>query len=95
MPSAARYLLPAGASTSEEELGPMPRMGGFELSFLLPFDRLAIYDELLVHPAIRHPLGASPNVAFAVLRPGYDPNNEVREGTRPRDALLGPCLRSF
>ena len=56
----------------------MPSMGGFELSFLLPFDRLAIYDELVVHPRIRHPLGASPNVAFAMLRPGYNPSDEVR-----------------
>ena len=56
----------------------MPRMGGFELSFYLPFDRACVYDELLVHPRRRYPLGASPNVAFSILRPGYDPDNEVR-----------------
>ena len=52
-------------------------MGGFDLSFYLAFEPQQIYEELLVHPRVRHPLGAAPNVAFAILRPGYDPKNEV------------------
>ena len=71
--------LPSGASSSVADLAPVPRMGGFELSFFLPFDRHELFDELVCHPRTRHPLGASPNVAFTILRPGYDPSNEVCE----------------
>ena len=73
--------LPPGASTSREELTPSPPMGGFELAFALPFDRCSVYDELLIHPRRGHPLGASPNVAFSVVRPGYDAHDEVSEST--------------
>ena len=70
--------LPPGTSQSTEQLAPMPDMGGFELAFFLPFDRMDIYGELVCHPSEKQPLGASPNVAFTILRPGYDPNDEVR-----------------
>ena len=72
--------LPPGASTSREELTPSPAMGGFELAFHLPFDRCSVYDELLIHPRRGHPLGASPNVAFSVIRPGYEAHEEMSVG---------------
>ena len=52
----------AGASTSTADLAPMPPMGGFELSFYLPFERTHIYDELLVHPRVRQPGGQAIDV---------------------------------
>ena len=44
-------------------------MGGFTLSFMIPFERTDVYDELLVDD---NPLGSSPNVNFEIVRPGYD-----------------------
>ena len=62
--------LPPGATASAEELDRgSPDMGGFTLSFMIPFERTDVYDELLVDD---NPLGSSPNVAFTILRPGYD-----------------------
>ena len=82
--------LPPGASTSREELTPSPPMGGFELAFALPFDRCAVYDELLIHPRRGHPLGASPNVAFSVVRPGYDAHDEMSVGCVRRVTFAQP-----
>ena len=45
-----------------------PDMGGFTLSFMIPFERTSVFDELLVAD---NPLGSAPNVAFTVLAPGY------------------------
>lgn len=50
-------------------------MGGFDISFFLPFSRQELYSELLV---VDNPLGSSPNVSFTVLRPGY--TEEVSPG---------------
>ena len=48
----------------------------FTLAFFVPFERLEVYDELLVAD---NPLGATAeNMNFTILRPGYDPNDEVR-----------------
>ena len=58
-----------GASSSVEELEyGSPDMGGFTLSFMIPFERTSVFDELLVAD---NPLGSAPNVAFTVLAPGY------------------------
>lgn len=69
----------------------MPPMGGcFDLSFFLAFEPRHIYNELVVHPRSRHPLGAAPNVAFAILRPGYDPKNEVSPGCVRKVSFASP-----
>jgi hypothetical protein len=63
----------AGASRSADGLRAEPEMGGcFSLKFFVPFARRDIYDELIVDPTERHPLGASPNVTFSMLRDGHD-----------------------
>ena len=54
-------------------------MGGFTLSFMIPFERTEVYDELLVDD---NPLGSSPNVAYTILRPGYD-GEAVRDRRKP------------
>ena len=65
--------LPAGASRPPSDgLPPQfddsPDMGGFSVSFFLPFERLDVYNELLSRD---NPLGSSPNAQFKILRPGY------------------------
>ena len=68
--------LPRGASSSWDTIPSSPDMGGFTLAFFVPFERLEVYDELLVAD---NPLGATAeNMNFTILRPGYDPNDEVR-----------------
>lgn len=72
--------LPEGATQSMEELDHgSPDMGGFTLSFMIPFERTEVYDELLVDD---NPLGSSPNVAYTILRPGYD-GEAVRDRRKP------------
>ena len=65
-------------------------MGGFELSFHLPFERRHVYDELVVHPRVRHPLGAAPNVAFTIMRPGYEPGDEMSAGCVRKVSFAAP-----
>merc|ERR1712185_278325 len=42
-------------------------MGGFTISFFLPFAADDLYNELLSE----HPLGSSPHVTFTIMRSGY------------------------
>ena len=65
--------LPPGASTppasgQAASFDESPKLGGFDLSFFLPFSRQELYSELLVAD---NPLGSSPNVTFEILRAGY------------------------
>ena len=77
--------LPRGASRSESDLAPSPDMGGFSLSFMLPFERTAVYDELLIKD---NPLGSSPNVQFTILRPGY--SSEMSAGCVRQASFVAP-----
>lgn len=63
-------VLPPGASQDPADLAAMemPDMGGFTLAFMIPFERCDVYDELLIKD---NPIGASPNMTFTELRPGY------------------------
>lgn len=65
-------------------------MGGFELSFFVPFDRLDIYAELVVNASDRLPLGASPNMVFTILRPGYDASDEMSPGCVRQVSFAAP-----
>jgi hypothetical protein len=49
------------------EFDSSPDMGGFTISFFLPFVADDLYNELLSE----FPLGSSPNVTFTILRSGY------------------------
>ena len=65
--------LPRLATRSPDDLrsprfGRSRDMGGFTISFMIPFERIDIYDELV---STSNPLGSPPNVVITVLREGY------------------------
>ncbi len=78
--------LPAGASDGDGTFASSPDMGGFTVLFSLPFSRLDVYKELLIHD---QPLGSSPNVTFTLLRPGYTADAPISPGA-VRRVEFGP-----
>ena len=46
---------------------PSPDLGGFSMSFFVPFPRLDLYKQLLIED---NPLGSGGNVHFTILREG-------------------------
>jgi len=82
--------LPPGASTpptsgQAASFDESPKLGGFDLSFYLPFSRQELYSELLVAD---NPLGSSPNVTFEILRAGY--SGEISPGCVRRCTFAAP-----
>ena len=77
--------LPHGASHSASDIEPSADMGGFSISFMVPFERTAVYDELLVPD---DPLGSSPHVDFEILRAGY--TQEMSAGCVRKATFVAP-----
>jgi hypothetical protein len=65
LPPGASKPPPPGEAPSFED---SPLMGGFDVTFFLPFARQEVYRELMVQD---NPLGTAPDLTTSLLRPGY------------------------
>ena len=85
--------LPPTASHSADDLWEMPPMGAcFTISFMLPFERADVFEQLLGSPSTNvPPLGSSSLVEFTLMRPGYDKRDEMSAGCVRRAAFAAPA----
>jgi len=77
----------APAAGQPAQFASSPHMGGFSVTFHLPFTREDVFEQLLVKET---PLGSSPNCTFTIMRKGYTDGVEVSPGCVRKVTFAAP-----